>query len=241
MAKANALTIDIPHLVGRDHRVCELCELDHRRYLALWGLCGELGVELLPEVYNLTNPTRLMQAINVGRGRSLQASCNELASRDLILTPSLHDLCRIVVVGLADRYPKRTIKRYKKARSDRIGSDRFGSDRTEKQPRSRAPSPAEQAFIEGFKEQYGHEPTIDKPSAIALAKKVGKHGPELVIKKIGWWWKSPAGDWVKDARTIGPFLKCFDRITEAPRASRAASRFDKATTLRVTDRGTDLK
>jgi hypothetical protein len=161
MAKANALTIDIPYLVGRDPRIVELCELDQRRYLALWGLAGELGSELLPEVYNLTKPHQLSEAIHIGRGRSLELSCREMVKLGLILTGPLHDLCseevekerasckgqvkvpptltrplhdhcRIVVVGLGDRYPARSIKIWDEAA--RIGLVRIGLVCSTKEP-----------------------------------------------------------------------------------------------------------
>lgn len=123
--------------------------------------------------------------------------------------------------------PKRSGVRTKSVRkTDRIGPPSYISAQqstTKEQPeeqvgpaqKTRGPTGPEMAFLHGFKKRYGHDPEIDKGQAVKLNKLVAKHGPELVIAKINAWWDSPAGSWVKDARTIGAFLHSFDRIIAA--------------------------
>lgn len=196
--KANSIVVDIPYVTGRHWRVADLCELDRLRYLALWALGAELGRELLPEVYNLTNPARLMQAIGVGRGRSVQASCKGLVTKGLILTPiitsktpqssidrvtvdadvtvPMRDLCRIVIVGLADRYPKRHIQRYDKSPPVRFGSVRFGSnglasgDSAGKSQRSASQNANDELLLAVNNQWHSRYPEIDL--SIALAQRI---------------------------------------------------------------------
>jgi len=82
--------------------------------------------------------------------------------------------------------------------------------------RSRKPTEVEQYWIDGFKARYGHEPTIDKPCAINLGKFVSKHGLDAIKTKIDAWWECESGNWVKGARTISAFVKCYDSITSEP-------------------------
>lgn len=129
--KANVALVDIDYLIGVDHHIARLCEIDQRRYLSLWGLATKLGRELLPEVYNATDPKTILTTLSwcsrSGLGaRFASTTLRELDENKLILLPNIDEITRIVVVGVGDRYPKRQIREWKTEPESRSGLVRFG-------------------------------------------------------------------------------------------------------------------
>lgn len=86
------------------------------------------------------------------------------------------------------------------------------SQKTEPKTRTRAPTETEAAFIVGFHNLHGHNPTIAAGHAIRLNQLVSKHGPELVVEKIGNWWQHELPQTFRGNRTIAAFLTWFDSI-----------------------------
>jgi hypothetical protein len=112
--KANTVIFDIQHVRGTHDSVADLSEIDHRRYLALWALGTEVGYELLPEAYNLDHPETLKRKLNIRKTpRMLLHTVQKLAHCGLIQCPSIANLRRIAIVGLAVRCTTRTIEPYR--------------------------------------------------------------------------------------------------------------------------------
>lgn len=141
--KSNAAPIDVDFLTGQHHSLAGLTEIDHLRYLKLWGLGLKYGRELLPEAYNLTHQDSIKRAVCIRRTRrSMSDSCINMTRNGLIVLPLLHHCCRIVVVGLDDRYPKRGIEKWDGSICKDIVLDRSGLDRSTRKT-SASPPPAD--------------------------------------------------------------------------------------------------
>ena len=223
--------IEVGFLTG-DPRLLGLPVSARWVYITLWCLAVKERREVLPDYWRYRSVAR---AAGVDPSTARQA-LGKLLENSLIDVSNCGD---ITVCGVKAKHPNLTWKLggishnmhpHKHPQTETETETETESESEERLVRKkRAPTPAEKAFCNGFEKAYGHQPTIDRGSAIALNQKVSQHGIKLVTRKIELWWESPAGAWVRDARTIGAFLRCFDRIVDPSRSAngQAKARFNR--------------
>lgn len=223
--------IECAILTGRHHAIIPLSKLARLIYYHLLGYFGELRKTTLTrkwghwlEEFGSLNIYRdsakywnAVQELHLKNAKSLVIT-SKISNPSTVGRPSVDEMVEVTVVGLELKWyekereiesKNKSVPEHKEPAPPKAKESQEVKTKT---ARTRKLTPTENAFVSGFTDRYGHAPFIGRPQAIALNQAVQRLGPELVAAKIAAWWTSPAGDWVKGQRTIGPFLKSLDDI-----------------------------
>lgn len=220
-------TIQIPAMIvtGEDPALVGIGPIAHSVYLKLIGLCWKIGRDELTDGY--LQASVLRGVLGIRDQGTLEVALRRLSGAGLVSVGNPNGIPlkfqSLRVVGLEDRLPSRVWSsgRIEENRIEEI-EESVSSAKTPPTPdvdksprrRTRKPTEVEQAFIDGFVAKYGTVPTIGRGHATALAQLASRHGKDLVLRRIRAYWEHPAARWVAGARTIGPFLKCFDDLAD---------------------------